>query len=387
MTSSVPAEIWAEAQTLRPIVEACRAETDHQRRLPDPIAQAFVDRDIYRLVLPLDLGGRGADPLAQFDLTEEISSYDGSVGWNYAIGSNSGMLGGVFPRDIVLKLFASPELAVAGSGPPQGRAVESQGGYRVTGRFAWASGVHQASWVVGGCFVFDGEQRKMSPHGGPVVVHILAPKSEARVLDTWQTGGMRGTGSTEFVLEDVFIPSAHAFSMFGGQRFHDSPIFRLPTSVFGFALTAVPLGIARNTIAALQQLALAKKPPPPRLGLAEQGFTQYTVAKAEAMIEAARLTVRAAFSELWREVRENGQASMASRAWLRRASVHAVESSVEAVSTCCRAAGGNALFENQPFERALRDVNAAAGHVVFQRAMMEDCGRVAMGLPPLLPMF
>jgi alkylation response protein AidB-like acyl-CoA dehydrogenase len=387
MMSSVPADIWAEAQTLRPIVEACRADTDRLRRLPDLIVQAFVDRDIYRLVLPVDLGGRGIDPLDQFDLTEEISSYDGSVGWNFAIGTNSGMMGGVFPRDIVLKLFANPELAVAGSGPPQGRAVETEGGYRVTGRFAWASGVHQASWVVGGCFVFEGEQRKMAPNGGPVVVHVLAPKSEASVLDTWQTGGMRGTGSTEFVLEDVFVPKAHAFSMFGGQPYHDSAIYRLPTSVFGFALTAVPLGIARHTIAALKQLALAKKPPPPRLGLAEQGFTQYTVAKAEAMIEAARLAVRVAFSELWREVREDGQASIASRARLRRSAVHAVESSVEAVGMCCRAAGGDALFENQPFERALRDVNAVAGHVVFQRAMMEDCGRVAMDLPPLLPMF
>jgi alkylation response protein AidB-like acyl-CoA dehydrogenase len=387
MTSSVPADIWAEAQTLRPIVEACRAETDRLRRLPDPIAQAFVDRDIYRLLLPVDLGGRGIDPLAQFDLAEEISSYDGSVGWNYAIGSNSGTLGGVFPREIVLKLFASPGLAVAGSGPPQGRAVETDGGYRVTGRFAWASGVHQASWVVGGCFVFEGDQRKAGPNGGPMVVHVLAPKGEARVLDTWQTGGMRGTGSTEVVLEDVFIPRAHVFSMFGGQPYHDAPIYRLPTSVFGFALTAVPLGIARHTISALKQLALAKKPPPPRLSLAEQGFTQYTVAKAEAMTEAAKLAVRAAFSELWREVLKDGQASMASRARLRRASVHAVETSVEAVGMCCRAAGGDALFENQPFERALRDVNAAAGHVVFQRAMMEDCGRVDMGLPPLLPMF
>jgi alkylation response protein AidB-like acyl-CoA dehydrogenase len=210
MTSSVPPDIWAETQTLQPIVAACRAQSDQLRRLPDPIAQAFVDRDIYRLLLPADLGGRGIDPLAQFDLSEEIASYDGSVGWNYAIGSNSGMLGGVFPREIVLKLFASPDLAVAGSGPPQGRAVETEGGYRVTGRFAWASGVHQASWVVGGCFVFEGEQRKTAPHGGPVVVHVLAPKSEARVLDTWQTGGIRARGCIHPLgacIRDVWRPA------------------------------------------------------------------------------------------------------------------------------------------------------------------------------------
>lgn len=387
MIETISPDLWEETRSLRPIVEAARDEAEALRRLPDSVGQAFTDRDIYRLLLPEDLGGRGLSPLCVFDLIEEVSTYDGSVGWNYAIGTNGGSMAGVMDQDLARELFADAEVATAGSGPPQGRAIAVEGGYRVSGTFAWASGVHQAKWVMGGCFVFDGAEMRKGPGGVPVVRHVLVPASDITILDSWKTGGMRGTGSTEFRLDDVFVPEKRAFMMFGAAPQHESPLYRLPTSYFGFGLTAVPLGIARATIAALRDLAAKKTPPPPRHGLSHQPFTQYVVAKADAMVEAARLGVRDAFERLWREVRDEGEASMEARARLRRASVHAVETSVEAVQMCYRAAGGTALFSDQPFERALRDVNAAAGHIVFQRAMMEDAGRVAMGLPPLLPMF
>jgi indole-3-acetate monooxygenase len=379
--------IWNETRSLAPIVREARAEADALRRLPDSIVEAFAERDIYRLMLPVDLGGRGIDPLLQFDLSEEVSSYDGSVGWNYAIGSGNGSLGGRLARNVAGRVFAGPDQTVAASGAPTGRAVPVEGGYHVTGRFAWASGIHQADWVIAGCFVYEGDARKLGPAGHPMVIHALVPKREVTVLDTWQTGGMRGTGSTEFEMRDLFVPAEHGLILFGGAPLHPDPLYRLPTSFFGFALTAVPLGIARGAVAALKDLAARKKPVPPRPGLADKPATQYAVGKAEAMVEAARAGAREAFSLLWAEVRETGEASMASRARLRRACVHAVETSRDAVELCYRAAGGSALFENEPFERALRDVHATAGHLVFQQEMMEDAGRVALGLPPLLGIF
>ena len=146
-------QVWDETRSLRAIIAEHRSECDLLRRLPDAIGRAFAERDVSRLMLPADLGGRGLDPLTVFDLVEEVASYDGSVGWNYAIGSNSGMIAGAVPRAVADAVFGQSECAVAGSGPPQGRAVATDGGYRVTGRFAWASGVHQALWVMGGCFV------------------------------------------------------------------------------------------------------------------------------------------------------------------------------------------------------------------------------------------
>lgn len=378
---------WDDVQSLRPIIEGARDEADVLRRLPDAIAGAFVDRDVYRLMLPVDLGGAGLDPLQHFDLTLEVSRWDASAGWNYALAMTSALLAGVAPPAVTREVFATPECSGAASGPPQGRAVVVDGGYRVSGRWGWASGIHQARRVMGGCIVFEGDSPRIGPHGGPVVIHVLVPIEEVEVLDTWRTGGMRGTGSTEFAMTDVFVPAERAMQMFGGQPTQPHPIFKLPTSFFGFGLSAVPLGVALSTIEALKALASSKKLPPPRTVLAEQASVQYAVGKAGAMVDAATLAVREACARLWAEVCTDGAATMESRARLRGSMVHAVDTGIDAVSLCYREAGGSAVFESAPFERALRDVHVIGGHIVFQRAMMEDVGRAGLGLKPMLAMF
>jgi alkylation response protein AidB-like acyl-CoA dehydrogenase len=378
---------WNDVQTLRPIVEPSRAEAERIRRLPDAVAQAFLERDVYRLMLPVEMGGAELDPLQQFDLTLEVSRTDASTGWNYSLATQAALLAGVLPPEDAREVFSTPYCGGAGSGPPQGRAVAAEGGYRVTGRWAWASGIHEARLVSGGCIVFDGDQPRPGANGGPTVIQVIVPIEQVEVLDTWLTGGMRGTGSTEFKLTDVFVPQSHAFGFFDRTPSLPHPLFRLPTSYFGFALTAVPLGVAFATVAALKDLALGKSYPPPRGRMADQASVQHTVAKTEAMVEAATLAVRDAFARIWTDVCGAGDTSLEARARLRRAMVHAVDTAIEAVATCYREAGGSAVFEAAPFERALRDVNAAGAHAVFQRGMMEDAGRVALGLPPRMAIF
>jgi alkylation response protein AidB-like acyl-CoA dehydrogenase len=385
--SDARAKAWRDVQSLRPIIEASRDEADRLRRLPDAVARAFVERDVYRLLLPVEFGGAGLVPLDQFDLTLEVSRADASAGWNYSLATNSGLLAGSLPPDVTRTFFATPACSFAGSGPPSGRAVATDGGYLVTGRWAWASGVHQARMVSGGCLVFDGDAPRKGANGGPVVIQALVPIEKVEVLDTWRTGGMRGTGSTEFAMTGVFVPEALTFRLGAGPRDRSNPLFILPPSFFGFGLTAVPLGVALATVEALKALAGSKALPPPRARPAEQASMQYAVAKAEAMIEAAILGARDAFARLWDEVCDQGAATLQSRARLRRSTAHAVDTAIEAVSLCYREAGGSALFESAPFERALRDVHAIGGHLVFQRAMLEDAGRVALGLDPLLPIF
>jgi alkylation response protein AidB-like acyl-CoA dehydrogenase len=374
-----------DARSLLPIIEAVRDEADAIRRLPDALANAFLERDVYRALLPVDLGGAGLDPVDQWDLVLEVSACDASVGWNYSLALGNGLAAGVLAPEVSQRIFASPDCGFAVAGAPTGRAVAAEGGYRVTGRWAWASGISQCRYVGGGCLVFDGDTPRTAPHGGPVVLHVAAPIEAAEVLDTWRTGGMRGTGSTEFTLSDVFVPDGWTFRLFGPVTpTQPHPIFRMPATYFGVPLAAVPLGAAMGCIAALKALAASKRLSPPRSLLAEEPSAQHTVAKAEAMVEAASLAVRSAFSQLWAEFRDDGEATMASRARVRRAMVHAVDTSIEAVGMCYREAGGSALAESARFERPLRDVNALAGHLMFQRPMMEDAGRVAMGLPPRL---
>ena len=284
-------------------------------------------------------------------------------------------------------IFASPDSCVAASASPPGRAVEGEGGYRVTGRFAWASGIHQARWVVANCFVFDGDQMRKSAAGLPVALGLLMPKEDRKVLDTWHVLGMRGTGSTEFEVDGAFVPKDTAVRFFGADSQHPYPIFHLPPTYFGYNHVSVMNGIARSALAALKALANTKTTAMTRTDLRDEPQAQYAVAKAEAMIEANRLGVKESFRELWAKVVAGESVPLATRARLRRHVAHAAECAVEAVQLCYRAAGGTAIYESAPFERALRDVNAAATHITTRRVMMEEAGRVAFGLPPQTPLF
>jgi alkylation response protein AidB-like acyl-CoA dehydrogenase len=155
---------------------------------------------------------------------------------------------------------------------------------------------------------------------------------------------------------------------------------------FGFALTGVPLGVARRAVEGLRVLGVEKQVPG-RGKLSDDGYVRYAVAKAQVLLEAARANLHASFEPIWQAAIEEREVDMPARARLRRAGVHAIESSIEAVNLCYRAAGGSALFSTAPFEAALRDVNAMSGHVVFQRRMMEEAGGVAFGATPTIPVF
>jgi alkylation response protein AidB-like acyl-CoA dehydrogenase len=275
-------------------------------------------------------------------------------------------------------MVAEPACGISGAYAPMGRGVRVEGGYRVSGHWGWASGVHQARWMVFGFSV---------PQNGdkPEVRQALAPCEAFRILDTWHVGGMRGTGSTEYEVEDLFVPAEMTFQMFIGAPRHPAPLFRLPGGFFGAALAAVTLGIARGAAEGLTRLAASKPAVLGRPSLRDQAFAQYAVGKGLALAESGSLYLRQAIAEVWQAIGRGEAIDLAQKARARRACVQAAESSVEAVDLCCRAAGGAALFQSLPFERALRDVHAAMGQIVFQRGAMEDVGRVELGLAPLSP--
>jgi alkylation response protein AidB-like acyl-CoA dehydrogenase len=379
--------IWELTRSLRFVIEEHRSEGDGLHHLPDAIAQAFAEANVYRLLLPREFGGEDIDPLTYYDLVEEVSSYDGSVGWNYSIGSSTPIILGDLSPGRLRTIFAGPNSCIAASASPPGRAVEVEGGYRVTGRFAWASGIHQAQWVVANCFVFDGDRMRKSAAGIPVAFGFLMPKRDCMVLDTWHVLGMRGTGSTEFEVKGALVPKDLTFRFFGAGSQHPYPIFHLPPTYFGYNHVSVMNGIARSALDGLKALARIKTTAMTGTDLRDEPQAQYAVAKAEAMVEANRLAVKESFSELWAKVVAGETVPIEMRARVRRSVGHAAECAVEAVQLCYRAAGGTGIYESAPFERALRDVNAAATHITTRRVMIEEAGRVVFGLAPRTPLF
>jgi len=387
MTNDNVERVWARIRALRPVIEAHRHEGDGLHHLPDAIARAFTEANVYRLLLPDEFGGENIDLLTYYDLVEEVASYDGSVGWNFSIGSSTPIILGDLSPTRLHAIFASPDSCVAASASPPGRAVEVEGGYRITGRFAWASGIHQARWVIANGFIFDGDTMRKSAAGTPVALGFVMPKRDCKVLDTWQVVGMRGTGSTEFEAANVLVPKDMTIRFFGAESQYPYPIFHLPPTYFGYNHVGVMNGIARAALAGLKELARTKTSAMGGGSLRDDPQAQYAVAKAEAMIEANRIAVKEAFRPLWTKVVARDPVALAMRAGVRRMIAHAAECAVEAVQLCFRAAGGSAIYESAPFERALRDVNAAATHMTTRRVMMEEAGRVAFGLAPRTPLF
>jgi alkylation response protein AidB-like acyl-CoA dehydrogenase len=294
---------------------------------------------------------------------------------------------GDLPATLLKKIFASADSCVAGAASPPGRAIRVNGGYRLTGRWAWASGIHQAKWVAANCLIFDGDRAKTTADGAPVALAFVVPKEACRILDTWHVGGMRGTGSTEFEIADYFVPTECALHFFSEAATNPYPIFRLPPTFFGYNHVSVLTGIARSAVTGLKTLASAKTSALSGTSLRDEQQAQYAVAKAEALIDAGGLNVKESFRPVWDKVRAGEPILPMMRARVRRAVALAAENAIEAVQLCYRAAGGSAIYDSAPFERALRDVNAAACHVTMRSTMMEQAGRVAFDLPPQTPFF
>jgi alkylation response protein AidB-like acyl-CoA dehydrogenase len=384
--SSDTEKLLREVDALGDLVAANRADADRLRRLPDPIAEAMVAHDYYRVLLPRDLGGRDVDPPTYLRMVERFAVMDGSVAWNFAIGGGTPLFAGFIPAAVAREVFASPDACVAGGLAPMGTALRVDGGYRVSGRWAWASGIHQSRWVIAGCTILEGDPPAPAKAGIPFV-QVVVPRASCQVLDTWHVGGLRGTGSTDYTIDDVFVPRERSFFVFFSERFHDAPIFRLPPTFFGVALATVGSGIARGALEAFLELANEKRPLMSPNLLRERPSVQHDVAKAEALVESSREHLFAAVEEMWACVLAGKAVELPLRAKVRRAQTHAAESAAQAVTLLHRAAGGSSLYESCPLERCFRDVHAVLGHVTVQRGMTEDAGRVRLGLPPNSPMF
>jgi len=378
---------WRNIHAMRSTVEGNREEAERLRRLPDPVAEAFRQANLHRLLVPEDLGGEGLDPITYFEMVEELSFYDGSAGWNLAVTSPPVLMLGTLPLERSQLYFRDPEFAFSAAFVPSGRAQAVDGGFRVTAKWGFLSGIHQAKWLLAGSAIYDGDVPRDGANGQPQVLSFVIPAERLRILDTWHTGGMRGTGSEEAEADDLFIPSADAFQPFARQPDHRAPIFRVPGTLLGMSMSAVPLGVARRALEALKELGKNKYSKTSRVSTKDVGSAQYAVAKSEALLESSHAYVRDSFQDIWNKVIASEEIDMSVKARARRSYVHAAESAQEAVKLCYQAAGTNAIFEAEPFEQALRDVFAASTHAALHRSMMEMAGKVAFGGAPSLPAF
>lgn len=371
------------AQDLAPVIESCRDEMDTARQLPARLVDAMRAAGVFRLFVPARFGGDEVDPITFIKVIEQIAALDGSAGWVASVCSVGGLLAGYLPPEAAGLIYAeSPDMIVAGGINPTGKALVEDGGYRVSGRWAFVSGIRHADWVFGNCVVHDGGQPRLNSAGSPESRLMLFPIADCRIHDTWHTGGLRGTGSHDFSLRDLFVPRERSLTAFAGEAQQPGILYKYPFSLFAAILAAVPLGIAKGAIAAFVELARAKKSVGSAIVLGEKPSAHTAVARAEALYRSGRALVFEALNEMGGEIAGRGEASMKSRAMLRLATTQAAQSSAQAVDLMFEAGGGGAVYTSSPLERPFRDVHAAVQHVALSSVYFELAGRVLFGLDP-----
>ena len=388
MTADVEPLLKA-VRELAPEIRARRDEIERDRRLPAPLVAALAEAGLFRLYLPRALGGLEVDPLALLRVVEEVARVDGAVGWNVSIGAVHGALAAYLREDVAREIFCGrPPGVVAGSVNASGTARAVPGGYRVSGRWPFASGIDHSAWAYGNCVVQDGDRPRTGPAGAPEMRFAFFPVEACQVHDTWHVSGLKGTGSHDFTVTDVFVPEERSFPAFTAPPFQPGALYACPfVTYFAASIAGPPLGMARGAIDALVELASAKVPTGSQNLLRERGSVQADIARAEALVRSARAFFVECLEDVWRTLSAGEHLAMSQRAMARIAGTHAAISAAQAVDLMYNAGGGTALYQSCPLERFFRDVHAATQHIAVTPLYYEISGRVLLGMPPGTPRF
>jgi alkylation response protein AidB-like acyl-CoA dehydrogenase len=232
----------------------------------------------------------------------------------------------------------------------------------------------------------EGGKPRLTRAGAPETRFMLLPSEACEIIDNWNVGGLRGTGSHDVAASDVFVPNSYA-SGFTDPHVLPEPRYRIPPfSRVIPGLGAMALGIARTAIETFTEIAGAKTPERTTQMLRDNHGAQIRVSQAESLVRSARLFLLDTLESLWRPLITTGEVTMEARGQVRLAASHTVNSAVQAIDLLYLGAGASALYTSCPLERAFRDVHAITQHIGVHPRVMETTGRVLFGLEPDTPL-
>jgi len=367
---------------IEPILRAHAAQAEIERRLAPQAMAALHDAGIMRTWVPKAYGGLQMNPVPALKMFEEISRIDSAAGW---IASNSSIIAffcQVISDQGAAEMFSDPQTVVAGGWFPPGKAVPVRDGYRLTGQWAFGSGCHYANWLTGHVLVNDGDKPRLDANGNPVSLITFFRASEAEIVDNWNTLGMRGTGSHDVGLNNVFVPATRCFVLSALDRpssAFSGPLYRFGLWIVPLTIATVCLGIARAALDDLIELAKGKTPSYTQTPLGDRPVVQDRIARARALIEAGQHYVYGAAAEAWECVQSGRRIEMAQGIPLALAGSFAVEASSNAVDLVHASAGTTAIRNEYRFQQYFRDVHTASQHAFASISRFESIGKLMLG--------
>jgi alkylation response protein AidB-like acyl-CoA dehydrogenase len=374
------------ARALAPLIAREADEIERTRRLTEPVVAALIENGLYRVLLPQSAGGAEAPPEIFMQMLEEVAKVDASTAWCLGQCSVCAMIAAYLDADATHQIFGVPGSILAW-GAIAGEAHVVPGGYRATGRWNFASGSRQASWLGAHVQIVEADgARRRKPDGAPEVRTILFPLASATMYDVWDVIGLKGTGTDSYSVENLFIPEKFTALRDEPAAVRETgPLYRLTTHiVFGLGFAAVSLGVARATLDAAVELARGKTPAGIK-AMRENNAVQGAIGRIEGNFRAARAYLYATTGEVWRDLEVTGKYTEDHRAALRLASTWTIHQAASVVDAAYHMAGATAVFSANKFERRFRDMHAIAQQIQARDTHYEDVGRAILATDPGAP--
>ena len=347
------------------------------RQLTPAVVEAVKPTGAFRMYVPSIYNGPATDPVTAIDLVASLAEADAATAWCAAIASLSAHVAGVLEPEAAMEVFGDPSSIACGAFAPTAKGLRVDRGYRVTGRWAWGSGSPVAQWMSGGVMTDDNR-----------FLQMIFPMTDITLHDTWHSNGLRGTGSHDFSVDDVFVPSNRAVQLGVSKPKCTEPISLMPLfPLFGAGVAAVMIGIARRAISELTDLATVKKPAQSSKTLAQSQVAQIEIARAEGIVRSCYAYLVDEMSLAWETIVRGDRLGMEQRMRCRLAASHAGPELCRAVDIAYNLGGGSSVFTSSPLERCFRDIHTASAHIIVGSRALESIGRQRFGLESDLSSF
>jgi alkylation response protein AidB-like acyl-CoA dehydrogenase len=375
-------ELIAAASALQEMLGRRRQEIDDARQLPQDLANQLAGLGFYRLVVPEDLGGLGVSPETFCRICEVLAEANGSTAWCVFIGATSQYLFGALPQTQLNEMLKEPNVVTSGvfadSGTVCFESRDGAPGYRVHGHWRWGSGCRNAAWISGGVHEVNATGERMI-RDAPLTRVFFKPE-EIEIKDNWHVSGLRGSGSSDYVADNVWVPAARLSGNVEDTAHATRPIYQFPKfALLGCPIGAICLGMATACLQEVIKVSKQKTPQGSRRPLSLRPSLHIELAESETALSAAKSLFYQRLAQGWEQA-QLGPASLTDRRGLRTATVHLVNTSIKVIDKMYSVMGGTSVYESSCLQQHFRDVHVASQHMMVGEPVMELAGRVMLDL-------